>query len=501
MLSSGIIDLAIGLAFVFGVTAALASVITELISRFLGLRAAYLLGGLRELLDGDGQEGQAAGTALQDAMANYKAVKGLMQGPPPAAADVTAHAPAAVTATGTATPVPPAATAPASEVPAAPAGEAQAVPTEKAAAPEQEAQAPPTEQAPTAPADEARVPPAQETAGSTKESPVPPGQRKITTSATGALLGSPILRSQGMVGQINSRDVTVQAGWPGRRTITNSSGKRASRSDLRSLPSYISARSVSEAIIDMLVPNEAGQTTMKTIQEGIGKLPSWMGTFKTSLQALANNAGNDIDTFRTSVENWYDDHMDRVSGWYKRHVGWFTIIAGAILVILLNINAITIGRALYSNSVVRTAVSSVAANHTNCKDNEGQQACLANLESELSVVAQAGLPLGWAKVSACAAPNTSCSWWEQRGIISPTGNRAWQLVLLVFGFLLTVVALTPGARFWFDLLGKLGVLRSTGPKPPPPAPSAKPTVVVAPAPPAASAEPAASAASVPPAAG
>ena len=54
MLSSGIIDVAIGLVFVFGVTAALASVITELISRFLGLRGAYLLRGLRELLDGPG---------------------------------------------------------------------------------------------------------------------------------------------------------------------------------------------------------------------------------------------------------------------------------------------------------------------------------------------------------------------------------------------------------------------------------------------------------------
>ena len=51
MWSSGIIDLAIGLAFVFGVTAALASMITELVSRFLGLRGAYLLAGLRELLD------------------------------------------------------------------------------------------------------------------------------------------------------------------------------------------------------------------------------------------------------------------------------------------------------------------------------------------------------------------------------------------------------------------------------------------------------------------
>jgi hypothetical protein len=35
--------------------------------------------------------------------------------------------------------------------------------------------------------------------------------------------------------------------------------------------------------------------------------------------------------------------------------------------------------------------------------------------------------------------------------------------------LITIVALTPGARFWFDLLGRLGTIRSTGPKPAPPA--------------------------------
>ena len=42
MLSSGIIDLAIGLAFIFGVTAALASVITEMIARFLGLELLWI---------------------------------------------------------------------------------------------------------------------------------------------------------------------------------------------------------------------------------------------------------------------------------------------------------------------------------------------------------------------------------------------------------------------------------------------------------------------------
>ena len=53
MLSSAIIDLAIGMVFrIRPVTAALSSAATELISRFLGLRGAYLLTGLRELVDG-----------------------------------------------------------------------------------------------------------------------------------------------------------------------------------------------------------------------------------------------------------------------------------------------------------------------------------------------------------------------------------------------------------------------------------------------------------------
>ena len=86
MLSSGIIDLAIGLAFVFGVTAALSSVFTELIARFLGLRGAYLLGGLSELLDAPGSH-----TALNDAIGNYDAMKALAEGPAAAAAPHPPH--------------------------------------------------------------------------------------------------------------------------------------------------------------------------------------------------------------------------------------------------------------------------------------------------------------------------------------------------------------------------------------------------------------------------
>jgi hypothetical protein len=384
MPGSGILDLAIGLAFVFGVTAALSSVITELIARFLGLRAAYLLSGLRELLDGG-----AADLDLGQAQREFHSLRAIVRGAPSAAVAAAAAAAAA----------------------GAPAA--------------------------------ARAP-----------------------SAAGALLGGPILRNQGMTGQISSRKLTTQGGQPPR--MADGKGRTGWR-QRRTLPSYIPARSFAEAVMDLLVPDAAGHTTMDAIGESIGRLPASMSTLKLSLQSLAKNAGNDIAAFRISVEHWYDDHMDRVSGWYKRYVAKITLVVGAVLVLLLNINALTIGRTLYTDSAVNTAVSSVAARTTNCGGSPSTQTCLKNLQGQLSAVAQAGLPIGWGTVRDCAPPEARCNWLDQRGVLSRHGGSAWRVVLVLSGFLITIIALVPGARFWFGLLSKLGTLRTTGPKPAAPA--------------------------------
>ena len=210
MLSSGIIDLAIGLAFVFGVTAALTSVITELISRFLGLRGAYLLSGLRALVD-DGK----LDTELSQAGADYADVKKMMADP----------------------------------------------------------------------------------AASPTNPENPP-------SATGALLGGPILSSQGMAGQISSRQLTLAPTVPAKRRLKmkGPGGPWSKWGQSRSLPSYIPAQSFGEAVLDLVVPNTAGQTTMDTIQQNVDKLPDSMASFRSSLQALVKDAGGDVTRFRASVE-------------------------------------------------------------------------------------------------------------------------------------------------------------------------------------------------------
>jgi hypothetical protein len=273
------------------------------------------------------------------------------------------------------------------------------------------------------------------------------------------------LSNQGIAGQFSSRKLTLGPTSDTGRLPKMTADRAAGRlwSQRRSLPSYISARSFAEAVIDLLVPDSAAQTTMTTIQDGIDALPAEM-PLKPSLDALVRNAGNDISRFRTSVEQWYDDHMDRVSGWYKRHVAIITLVVGAIAVVLLNINALTIGRTLYTENAVSTAVSTVAAKATSC-NGENNQDCLANLEGQLSAAAAAGLPIGWGTVRDCTVPKANCNWWEKRGITSRHGNSVAQVLLVLLGFLIMIISIVPGAQFWFGLLTKLNTLRATGPKP------------------------------------
>src|ERR1700677_4356778 len=183
VLSSGIIDLAIGLTFVFGVTAALASAVTELIARYTGLRGAYLLSGLRELVDGGG-----VSTVLGQAGQDYQWVQGMIsRGLAPTA---------------------------------------QPAPAEPSAAELPRVQA----------------------------ASIKPGSVS-TLSATGALLGGPILGSQGMAGQISSRKLTLAAtGMTGRLPKMTSEKAGTLWSQRRSLPAYISSGSFAEAVIDLMLP-------------------------------------------------------------------------------------------------------------------------------------------------------------------------------------------------------------------------------------------------------
>ena len=112
----------------------------------------------------------------------------------------------------------------------------------------------------------------------------------------------------------------------------------------------------------------------------------------------------------------------------------------------------------------RAALSAVAVKGADCPVNPTRQACLANPQAQLSATAAAGLPIGWGTVRDCTEPRAQCNWLDQRGVFSRHGNSGWQLMLVLIGFLVMIVALVPGARFWFGLLSRFGSIPATGPK-------------------------------------
>jgi hypothetical protein len=158
--------------------------------------------------------------------------------------------------------------------------------------------------------------------------------------------------------------------------------------------------------------------------------------------------------------------MARVSGWYKRHVRWISLALGALLVLVFNVSAIDITRSLYTDEVLRASVVTQATDAAQCEDKEPAE-CLGDLREQIEQVRGAGLPIGWGTVSACAA-DERCDLLERVGLTDPdqgVGHDLAVLGLVLLGWTLMVIALLPGARFWFDALSRLGTLRSTGPKP------------------------------------
>jgi hypothetical protein len=240
---------------------------------------------------------------------------------------------------------------------------------------------------------------------------------------------------------------------------------KLTRAMKRDLPSYISGRSFSSAVLALLVPDLTGTTTMATITTEIDKLPG--GVLKKSLQSLAASSAGDINRFRASVESWYDDHMARVSGWYKRHVRWISLAIGLVLVVVANVSALALSRSLYTDQAVRESVVTQAVSSSNCASSDAST-CIQQARDAIDKLHAGGLPVGWAKVAECQSRKPACNFWQRYGLTSTSKGIVHPLLatlVLLAGWALTAFALTPGARFWFDILSKLGTLRSTGPKP------------------------------------
>jgi len=129
-------------------------------------------------------------------------------------------------------------------------------------------------------------------------------------------------------------------------------GLRGRISDLRArlvrrrrFPSYVNSKTFALTFLDTVAPPEAGNDAdvlarAKAYAEGLPPT----NPVRRALLAFLDQAGNDVNRFRRSVETWFDLTMDRVSGWYKRRTQTALFVIAAIVTLLFNADALQVGR-------------------------------------------------------------------------------------------------------------------------------------------------------------
>jgi hypothetical protein len=258
-------------------------------------------------------------------------------------------------------------------------------------------------------------------------------------------------------------------------------------------PSYLTAQKFTLALIDTL--GDGGQgTAFSQVETGISALPA--GAARDALMALVKDAAGDLDTLKKNLSSWYDDAMDRLTGVYKRRTQLFAVLFGLAVAVVLNVDSLRIADRLWHDEALRSSIAAAAgayvSSHTQLPTNDGDdQAARKQIDDNVTQLDALDLPIGWdavVKQTAVDAAKTRASpqdttktkpqenpaddsrtqiliWWDAvTHYLYSNGLGGFLLVLL--GWIVTGVATSLGAPFWFDALKNILNVRSAGPKPP-----------------------------------
>lgn len=183
------------------------------------------------------------------------------------------------------------------------------------------------------------------------------------------------------------------------------------------------------------------------------------GQLRKVLEQLWEDSHEDIDTFKSSVQGWYNELMERASGWYKKHIQLVTFLFGLVIAVALNADTFSIYERLSTNSSARQEVVRLATDYVNKSEQTvaeptmrapSAQEITAKIDNLLkNDIDEARNPLG-------------LGWRTYREDFAFLDQDVWDWLQRIAGWLVTALAISLGAPFWFDLLKKFVRVRGSG---------------------------------------
>ncbi|MBS0027669.1 hypothetical protein ACTJJ0_03305 [Chitinophaga sp. 22321] len=263
--------------------------------------------------------------------------------------------------------------------------------------------------------------------------------------------------------------------------------KYLGESEWKRKPAYLRPETFSQTVIQLLRGEEydASQPQINYIEDTLFRKKSFKANINgrdemivigqetlRHLRHIFHNAQRDSDRFKAMLEDWFNETMERAAGWYKRTVQFTLLIIGFLLALWFNIDTIAIYKLLSIDKTVREQMVQLATANT-----DKYEAMIKNI-GYVSVgvpkveVDSIGKKVVHIRDTVFVSDKTLKSTMDS---VMRDGEKAQSLFSVskkyqsddskIFGWLLTALAISLGAPFWFDLLNKLIQLRSTGPKP------------------------------------
>ncbi|RMG83286.1 MAG: hypothetical protein D6714_10020 [Bacteroidetes bacterium] len=180
------------------------------------------------------------------------------------------------------------------------------------------------------------------------------------------------------------------------------------------------------------------------------------------LRQLKEETTGEIHEFKAKVNNWFDEVMDRSAGWYKRHMQMITFLVGLTIAASLNADTFKIYRHLSTNSDARQKVAELATDFVSKNETlpEIDATNARKMQKEISAMLTEDvgklrnpLGLGW-------------EFEEVNGVKIIQGDNpddplgSWAMRFL--GWIITALAISLGAPFWFDVLKRMVNIKGAG---------------------------------------
>ncbi len=238
------------------------------------------------------------------------------------------------------------------------------------------------------------------------------------------------------------------------------------------------------------------ETPEGQLKEGMAAMSIVQPEFKQAIEALTNGVDaassqgeGFLDGVRKNLEDWFNNAMDRLTGWYKRRAQTLAFMIALAVGVMLNIDSLQIATQLWRDPAVREALTAQASAFANANPDPSVVATpdAQKMAAIALQISQLNVPLGWigtampmdasGMVIIGDAAEKVCNFSAQSDaelfgirwgsechpiINTPLFNDPTGWLLKLIGLFITGAAAAQGAPFWFDILKKVVNVRANG---------------------------------------